>query len=113
MEIVNDERPVARKPHQCLMCLRQIEAGETYTRQRCLNDGAFYTWRNCAHCAVFMSVIVAVDGMSDEGISRWDADEFEPETDLKACAEGFVSVTPLRLDLTADAFLDRLSGALA
>lgn len=39
--------------------------------------------------------------------------EFEPETDLKACAEGFVSVTPLRLDLTADGFLDRLSGALA
>lgn len=39
--------------------------------------------------------------------------EFEPDTDLQATADGFVSVTPLRLDLTADSFLDQLAGRLA
>lgn len=42
--------PVARKPHRCSECGRQIPSGEAYRRQVTLGDGPPTATTECLHC---------------------------------------------------------------
>lgn len=42
---------VARKPHRCCECQRQIFAGEKYQAASGMWDGSFSTFRTCIECA--------------------------------------------------------------
>jgi hypothetical protein len=41
---------VARKEHKCNECLRKIQPGEKYTRERFVWEGKAQTHKTCAHC---------------------------------------------------------------
>lgn len=45
-----DSWPRARKRHQCGVCYRPIEPGETYWRQAGLDRSEAWTNRTCEHC---------------------------------------------------------------
>jgi hypothetical protein len=44
--------PVARKPHKCNECGRQIEIRERYHVDRFVWEGKLETHKTCAHCVV-------------------------------------------------------------
>lgn len=47
--------PVARKPHKCTECRREIRVGEKYLREGLLFDGRKSTVKTCEHCQVVRS----------------------------------------------------------
>jgi len=60
MIVLEDSKPTAKKQHQCDSCLRVIEVGETYQRQRGIADDP-YVWKCCAHCRAFYDWVWHVD----------------------------------------------------
>lgn len=47
---------VARKTHACDLCLRRIEPGERYARQRGYDAGDAWTFRACPHCEAVWAI---------------------------------------------------------
>lgn len=84
MEIIHDERPIARKQHRCEMCSRTIEPGERYRRQRNTDCGDIWTWKNCAHCDVLLDILCHIGYDHDYGVTYEDVGEWEPETIAEA-----------------------------
>jgi hypothetical protein len=86
MYTIADERRRARKPHQCQMCFRQIDVGETYRHQRNVDGGYIWTWKDCAHCeaAVRILDLWMWAGMPDDGFGPDSMGAFEPETIAQA-----------------------------
>lgn len=60
----------ARKPHICSVCVRRIDPGETYTRQRVFDGGDAWTFQQCAHCS---AVTAIYDPRDDDGAISSDA----------------------------------------
>jgi len=75
MNTLRQSEPKARKSHQCEMCHRVIDVGETYTRQANIGDDGFYDWLNCRQCDVFLNLIEDWDGY---GIGYETVEEWEP-----------------------------------
>ena len=48
--LIDEQRPTARVVHQCGGCGRTIHPGERYLRQRIVDVGDAWTWKECAHC---------------------------------------------------------------
>ncbi len=48
--VVGARYVVARKPHRCLECHRQIDAGERYFRETYIYEGEARRHKTCAHC---------------------------------------------------------------
>lgn len=70
------------------MCGRTIEPGESYKRDRVVDCGDAWTWRECAHCESMVSLLW-VSYFSDvcwrgEGYSADDMGEFEPSSIAEA-----------------------------
>jgi hypothetical protein len=59
--VLDDATPTARKQHFCDQCLRAIEPGETYRRQRVITDDGPDVWKTCAHCQAVYGHIWAHD----------------------------------------------------
>lgn len=76
--VISDTNPVARKEHECSLCLRTIQPGETYHRQRAIYDDP-YTFKACTHCSAFAD-LYREDWWydSDIGYTREDVLEWEP-----------------------------------
>ena len=51
-DVWNAAQKVARKPHICTECRRQISPRESYTNIRALYDGHWSTYKQCSHCRV-------------------------------------------------------------
>jgi hypothetical protein len=51
-EVSAETTPIARKPHICGECRREIEPGERYRRVFMVCDGDASTYRSCRHCMV-------------------------------------------------------------
>lgn len=79
--ILADDSPVARKTHTCDMCSRTIEPGETYRRARSVGDDGPYTFKECGHCRLLLS-LYGDEFVWDwwEGYSPEDVIEWEPQT---------------------------------
>ena len=45
-----DSWPVARTQHNCLLCRRSIQQGETYWRQVTFDEGSVWVHKTCEHC---------------------------------------------------------------
>lgn len=84
MEIIHDQWLIARRQHRCHMCHRTIEPGEGYRRQRNADYGDIWTWKNCAHCDVLMSILSDIGYDHDYGITSDDVGEFEPRNIAEA-----------------------------
>ena len=68
----------ARKPHQCMLCARQIAPGERYLHGAGMDGATAWTWAECAHCDALRAYVYArswEDCYDEELISDW-----EPET---------------------------------
>jgi len=77
MQTLSQSEPKARKTHQCQMCHRIIDIGETYTRQANLGDDGFYSWINCQQCDVFLNLDIA-DRWDGYGVGYEAVQEWEP-----------------------------------
>lgn len=79
--VLDTKTPVARKPHTCELCRRTIRPGEKYQAQHNVYDGHAYTWKGCAHCRVYASVIWADDDgwLDDAGLDWCAASDYEPD----------------------------------
>ncbi len=62
--VLHESTPRARKRHRCSLCNRDIDAGETYNRQRSIYDGEPYVFKACEHCMALVRVI-------DESHAYW------------------------------------------
>lgn len=61
--LVLKERDVkAVKPHKCVECGRQIQAGETYHSEAGVLDGDFQTYKTCLHCMVARDWLISECG---------------------------------------------------
>jgi hypothetical protein len=76
----------ARKAHECSMCGRTIEPGESYDWSSNVYDGDFYVWKQCAHCDAMVRILNLHywAAFPDEGLGPDDVGEFEPETIAQA-----------------------------
>ena len=52
VKMLSEADPVARLPHKCRECRRDIAAGERYHVDRYLWEGKLDTHKTCAHCMV-------------------------------------------------------------
>jgi hypothetical protein len=77
-----ETHPVARKPHTCGMCRRQIRPGETYRRGAGMDGGTAWTFKECAHCLPFIRLAHTLAGDSEYGEDLLI--EFEPENVAEA-----------------------------
>lgn len=73
--------PVARKPHYCDMCQRQITRGEKYLRGAGLDSGTVQTWAECLHCEAFRLICDLCDPYSSE-YGPDEFYEFEPSCEV-------------------------------
>ena len=81
--MIANEHPVARIMHRCDLCLRLIQPGERYNRQRIIGDDGPYVFKDCAHCSAAVKILDRVEGDwydSDFGYSSFDLADFEPTT---------------------------------
>ena len=78
VEIIADDRPVARKAHICCMCSRTIDPGETYRRARAVGDDGPYVFKECMHCRLLIKlhgdefVWDWYEGYCDEDVREWE-----------------------------------------
>lgn len=87
MNTISREHPVARKPHRCCMCYRQIEPGERYLRAFSANSDGAWTWKECQHCEAMVVLLwhQAFEWAAyDEGYNADTMGEFEPSTIAEA-----------------------------
>ena len=73
----------ARKEHMCSLCMRTIEPGEPYRRQRNVYYGEAFTYRGCAHCDALVRALMETgdDWFDDgEGYTRADIAEYQPRS---------------------------------
>lgn len=83
MKTFTRAHPTARKPHHCETCNRTIQTGETYMRGSGYGDGEAFTWKECAHCDVFVQLVtlrLREEEYSFDVIAQWD----EPHTIAEA-----------------------------
>ncbi len=78
-ELVDETKPVARKPHWCEDCGRRIEPGEKYSRAFLVGDCGPYTWKRCGHCIAFWHLywdeLVDCDGCAcRDTVVDWEPD---------------------------------------
>lgn len=77
--------PVARKVHYCSCCIRRIDPGENYFRQRGYDGGEAWTFKQCAHCIAVTSIWNPRD--NSEGNISEDAFDFWSEGPGETLAE--------------------------
>lgn len=67
--------PVARKAHFCSCCIRRIDPGEKYFRQRGYDGSEAWTFKQCAHCLAVTSIWDPRDdtegNISEDGFDVW------------------------------------------
>lgn len=85
VQVLAEERPVARKEHDCYVCLGTIGAGDQYLRQRNVGDEGPYVFKAHALCwALSLFIAHEEDYWTDDGewpepmevragITRWFA----------------------------------------
>ena len=69
--------PIARKPHTCTVCYRQIAPGEKYARMAGLDCGEVWTSVECAHCHWLTGEYVDSSGefeYDQESVREWAVD---------------------------------------
>jgi len=64
----------AKKIHKCDWCNLQISINEEYERSSCVQDGAFYEWKNHKHCLSLYHKLKMNNFDDGYGV---DADTFE------------------------------------
>lgn len=83
-----DRHPRARKPHICDACGRTIQAKEIYRRGAGMDGATAWTWKECAHCELFIAWLRRIKYLGEEYGSE-TIEVWEPETlsdlRLKAC----------------------------
>jgi hypothetical protein len=52
----------ARKLHRCGECRRVIEPGELYSYATGVNDGSFWSAKQCQHCAIGAALLIKMCG---------------------------------------------------
>lgn len=67
MEIIKDNKHIARKIHKCNFCCQQIQVGEKYRYAFCKDDYV-YTWKNHLYCDELASKL----GWFGEGVLTED-----------------------------------------
>ena len=73
-----DSWPVARTQHQCLLCRRTIQQGETYWRQVTFDEGSVWVHKTCEHCERVAWAYCRVTGESEwdgENALEWLSDD--------------------------------------
>lgn len=81
MTFYTHTRPRARRRHECVICYRAIEPGETYLRGFGAEARTVWTWKECAHCEAFRTL---ADVAQEDEYGRNDYEEFEPYTVAEA-----------------------------
>lgn len=77
--VLHESTPRARKLHRCDLCNRDIDAGETYHRQRSIYDGEPYVFKGCGHCMALVRVIdESHDYWYDDGYTADSLSEVDP-----------------------------------
>ena len=78
--VMHESNPRARKRHRCDLCNRDIDAGETYNRQRSIYDGEPYVFKACGHCMALVHVLDEshVYWYDDEGYTADSLSEVDP-----------------------------------
>lgn len=71
--LIADEWFVARKAHVCCVCLGDIAPGDRYHRQRSVEGGDAYVWKEHALCgAAYLVAHREADLLPDEGCEYED-----------------------------------------
>lgn len=79
--------PTAQKTHQCETCSRFIQPGETYMRGSGYGDGEAHTWKECAHCELFVQLVTMRSREKEyslELIAEWDEPKSIAEARVRA-----------------------------
>ena len=97
----SDSHPRARKPHRCSLCRRWIRAGETYRRGAGMDGSTAWTFRECAHCAAIIPLVVAE---IDPWVEEYD-DFFIPDWEPTTVAHLRLKVLYLRKWTDRDGYL--------
>ncbi len=89
MNWTTTEHHVARKMHRCSVCIRRIDPGETYGRQRGFDGGDVWTFRSCAHCEAVTALYDPRDMddlISEDGHAGWTEGPGRDIAELRAQA---------------------------
>ena len=62
MDIISDNRIVARKAHKCDYCGGQIQVGEKYDMSKVADSGRVWTWKSHIICGEFCAEHVEDNG---------------------------------------------------
>lgn len=95
---LSDTRPVARKPHQCYLCCKQIDRGQRYVRRTGVSEGKIGRF--------------AMHELCEKVASQWDEWQwecFDPgDSDFLEELEEYASqVTPPSMSLVGECLKDR------
>ena len=72
--LLSDRRHVARKSHQCSVCLGTIAAGDTYRVQRIVEGGDAWTWKAHLLCRTAEDDVWQDDDRGYDDLIDWDED---------------------------------------
>jgi hypothetical protein len=85
IETLTHKNRKARKEHECRLCWRTINPGETYNFQVHVDCGDLWTWKQCAHCSAMAEIIDLSSWCDpDEGYNHFSTWEYEPKSIAEA-----------------------------
>lgn len=79
MEVLREIIRVARKPHRCCLCGCNIELGQRYVSQSCVDEDEFWEAKSHCECRTLASYLDMFDGCDDsltEEAFRWCIEEY-------------------------------------
>lgn len=79
MKVLREIDRVARKPHRCCLCGCNIEPGQRYVSQSCVDEGEFWEAKYHSECTTLASYLDMYDGCDDSltyETFRWCIEEY-------------------------------------
>lgn len=79
MKVLREIDRVARKPHRCCLCGCNIEPGQRYVSQSCVDEGEFCEAKSHSECTTLASYLDMYDGCDDsltDETFRWCIEEY-------------------------------------
>lgn len=65
MKVLREIDRVAKKPHRCCLCGCNIEPGQRYVSQSCVDEGEFWEAKSHSECTTLASYLDMYDGCDD------------------------------------------------
>lgn len=79
MKVLREIERVAKKPHRCCLCGCNIEPGQRYVSQSCVDEGEFWEAKSHSECTTLASYLDMYDGCDDsltEDAFKWCIEEY-------------------------------------